>query len=399
MRSEYAQDQDHVRTGAPVPPRFTDELLRPFVTATISAVTVIQLLQHPPPVLPALVWGLALAAIVSGAATSFSWTRLPQWARLGLAGSYALISAVLFALVPHTAGVAFVYIAAAVAGEKLTSRRAGFTLVGAMTTLAVGATWYADVVLKVPDQAPWWLALTVGMPLFIGVSRRARLDAVEAAELAAAASVRAAAAEAREAALEERGRIAREIHDVLGHSLSGIAMQLDMADALHEAGRDADANEAVRRARTLAVSGISETRRAVHALREGTLPLPQVLDQLARSNGAEFATEGEPGKVEVEVAQAVVRTAQEAITNAHRHAPGARVHLLLGYQHEFVRVTISDFGAVEAPEPSPGTGMGLVGMRERANLLGGSLQAGPTGPPRNGWTVRLEVPRCPRSDS
>ena len=305
---------------------------------------------------------------------------------------YALSSAVLFALAPHTAAVAYVYLAAAAVGEKLASRRAGFALVGAMTALAAGATWYADAVLEVPDQAPWWLALTVGMPLFIGDSRRARRDAVEAAE-------RATAAEAREAALEERGRIAREIHDVLGHSLSGIAMQLDMADALHEAGRAADAGDAVRRARALAVSGMGEARRAVHALREDTLPLPQVLDQLARSSGAEFATEGEAGEVAVEVAQAVVRTAQEAITNAHRHAPGARVRLLLEYDHAVVRVTVSDSGAVAAPEPSPGTGMGLVGMRERANLLGGSLRAGPADPPRDGWTVRLELPRCPRSAS
>ncbi|WAL68597.1 hypothetical protein ORV05_12735 [Amycolatopsis cynarae] len=93
------------------------------------------------------------------------------------------------------------------------------------------------------------------------------------------------------------------------------------------------------------------------------------------------------------MAQAVIRTAQEAITNAHRHAPGAKVSLLLEYQDQLVRLTVTDTGAPAAHRNESGSGMGLVGMRERASLLDGTLHAGPLEPPARGWAVRLELPR------
>jgi signal transduction histidine kinase len=375
-------------------PRFADELIRPFAVVAISAITVLQLLtEHPPAELPWLTWALAAIAIGTGVPASLPWPRVPDRVEVVLVAVFAVAGALLFGLSPATAAVVFVYFSSAIAGEALASRRTAFTVAAVATVVTAAATWVTTSVLHMAGESPWWLTLTVGLPLYVGIARRARNDALAVAEFAARESMRAAASEAREAALEERGRIAREIHDLLGHALSGIAMQLDMADALHTDGRDAEANEAVRTARALAVTGIGETRRAIHALREDTLPLPETMARLAESSAAACVVDGEPGDVRVEVAQAVIRTAQEAITNAHRHAPGAGVTLLLEYRPESIRLTVTDTGSARPQGHDPGSGMGLVGMRERAGLLGGTLYAGPVDPPSHGWLVRLELPR------
>lgn len=395
-------DSEHTPLAEGVPgqgrsaPRFVDELIRQFILATVSVISVVQLVGHPQVAFAWLVWGPMVVAIVSGLATSLlPWHRLADRVQVALVSVFVVSGAVLFPLATDKATVALVFIATATAGEKLARRQAAFTIAGAGTAIAVVVTWAAVALLHLPNEWPWWLALTVGLPIYGGIARRDRADAIAAAELAAREGRRAAVSEAREAALEERGRIAREIHDVLGHALSGIAMQLEMADALYVGGRDDEANEAVRRARALAVSGIGEARRAIHALREDTLPLPETLAHLAASNTAGFAVQGHPCEVRVEAAQAIIRTAQEAITNAHRHAPGATVNLLLDYSDHLVRLTVTDTGAA-APVTTPnhaGSGMGLVGMRERASLLGGTLYAGPAEPGCRGWMVRLELPR------
>jgi signal transduction histidine kinase len=397
-------EPDHTRpAGVPVddasagtPARFADELIRPFVIGTISVLSLIQFVERPPVHLAWLAWGLAVVAIAAGVASSIvPWRRLSGRMHTTLVSVFMAAGAMLFPLARDTAAMALVFLASVTAGEKLASRRVAFTIVGAGTAVTATATWVATALLHLPYESPWWIPLIVGLPLYIGLARRERADTLAASDLAARQSRRAAASEAREATLEERGRIAREIHDVLGHALSSVAMQLDMADALHAEGRDQDANEAVRRARALAVSGIGETRRAIHALREDTLPLPETIAHIAHGSTAGFEIQGEPGEVRVEVAQAVIRTAQEAITNAQRHAPGAEVNLLLDYTDRLIRLTVTDTGTAEpgARPNHPGSGMGLVGMRERASLLGGTLYAGPAEPPAPGWMVRLELPR------
>lgn len=349
--------------------RFTDQLIRPLATLVLAAITVVHLAERPPH-LPELTWTLTAVVIAAAVACVFVLDRLPQPGQVALVTLFVLASAPLFALAPDTAGVVFVFLATSTAGRELGSRRIAVALAVAGSLLTTVSAWVAEA-LGVPDVPRWWLCLTAGLPVFFGLIRQERAAAAEYA-----------------AALEERGRIAREIHDVVGHSLSGIAVQLDMADALHAAGKSDEANEAVRRARALAVSGLKETRRAVHALREDTLPLRESLARLAEGHGASLRVSGEAGPVKVEISQAVIRAAQEALTNAHKHAPGADVELLLEYEPSVVRLTVTDCGS--AGDGQPGGGMGLVGMRERAALLGGKLFAGQEGP---GWTVRMELPR------
>ncbi|MGI5507092.1 sensor histidine kinase [Lentzea sp. CA-135723] len=360
--------------------KLPDEMFRPLVTLVIAVITVIQLVTRPPSLL-ALTWTVTAVVIAAAVTAVFALDQLPDRGQIAVIGVYVLFSAPLFALAPSTAGVAFVFLATSTAGRQLESRHVSVGLAVAGSALAMVSTWVAEA-LGAAEIPPWWLGLTAGLPVYFGLVRRERVAAQAAAEYTAV--------------LEERGRIAREIHDVVGHSLSGIAVQLDMADALHGAGKSMEANEAVLRARALAVSGLKETRRAVHALRESTLPLTESVARLAETHGAAFRSTGE-GPVGVEIAQTVIRAAQEALTNAHKHAPGAAVEVRLEYTPGVVRLTVADnggasrvMGAADGQERAAAGGMGLVGMRERAELLGGKLFAGPEGP---GWTVRVELPR------
>ncbi|GLZ81582.1 hypothetical protein Afil01_63890 [Actinorhabdospora filicis] len=199
-------------------------------------------------------------------------------------------------------------------------------------------------------------------------------------------------AEAHEAVHSERARIARELHDLLAHSLSAQVVHLEAA-RLQLRAHDTDAAlERVELARDLARRGLDEARSAVAALREDLPPLPSTLRSLA----AEFATatgrdcevviDGEPRPLPTEAALAVTRTAQEALTNVRRHAPGspARVVLAFGAAECVLEITNP-----ASPTPGePGGGYGLVGMRERAELLSGTLET-TTG---DVFTVRLRIP-------
>ncbi|WP_329062653.1 sensor histidine kinase [Streptomyces sp. NBC_01429] len=197
----------------------------------------------------------------------------------------------------------------------------------------------------------------------------------------------ARAAEAETAALAERARIARDIHDVLAHSLSAQLVHLEAArlrieQEPHGPFRD-QILERVVAARSMAREGLAETRQALSALRGEMAPLGDYLRELAATDGAEVVVEGAPRPLRAEVSQAVRRVAQEALTNVRKHAPGARVSILFSYGADDVTLVVRDSGGRRkgpAGLPASGSGYGLLGMRERAELLGGTLETGPAGP-------------------
>ncbi len=204
--------------------------------------------------------------------------------------------------------------------------------------------------------------------------------------------------QARSAALAERARIAREIHDVLAHSLAALTVQLETADALLEGGRAEQARSSVVRAGQLAREGLAETRRAIGALRGETLPLPDLVEGLVDAYRADLDAEakvtvlGEARPIAADTSLALYRTAQEAMTNIRKHAPGAPVRVTLDYRDGAVELTVRNGAAPDGakrPLADAGGGYGLTGLRERAELAGGEFVAGPTD---DGWQVDVRIP-------
>lgn len=200
-------------------------------------------------------------------------------------------------------------------------------------------------------------------------------------------------AEAETAALAERARIAREIHDVLAHSLSAQTVHLEATRLLIERGADREVVlERVIAARVMAREGLAETRQALSALRGDMTPVEEFLREMAAAEGARLEVTGESRGLPAEAGLAVRRVAQEAMTNVRKHAPGAAIALRLEYRPREVELEFRDFGGrtpVDNSLGASGSGYGLVGMRERAELLGGALDAGPA---EEGFVVRLRVP-------
>jgi signal transduction histidine kinase len=194
--------------------------------------------------------------------------------------------------------------------------------------------------------------------------------------------------------LGERTRIAREIHDILAHSLGALAMQVEAAQALltKEEPDIAKAVRCVERAGQLTREGLAESRRAVHALRDDIGPLTESIGALVEADGGTMTTVGEPRRLPADAALALYRTAQEAVTNARKHAPGKGVALELRYDADAVRLSaandLSD-DAADRPLTATGGGFGLGGLRERIELAGGTLSAGREG---DAWLVRAAVP-------
>ncbi|MFF0783063.1 sensor histidine kinase [Streptomyces sp. NPDC003720] len=238
-----------------------------------------------------------------------------------------------------------------------------------------------------------WLttAATVAGMALAGYVLRLDAEARGGAQRLLAQERAARAAEAESAALAERSRIAREIHDVLAHSLSAQLVHLEAARLLIERGADRDQIlERVVAARGMARDGLAETRQALSALRGELTPLEDFLSGLvSAADGADVTVTGERRPLPAEASQAVRRVAQEALTNVRKHAQGAKVQLRLDYGEHEVTLGVRDSGGRPGELTVSGGGYGLRGMRERAELLGGSLDAGPD---EEGFMVTLKVP-------
>jgi signal transduction histidine kinase len=206
------------------------------------------------------------------------------------------------------------------------------------------------------------------------------------------------AAQAQAARLAERQRLAREMHDVLAHSLSGLLLQLEGARMLAaDDPSDPRLAEIIERAHHLGKSGLEEARRAIGMLRDDELPGPERLASLAAQfqevSGVpcQITVSGHAYELSSEARLAVYRVAQEALTNITKHACPERVEVHLGYEPRHIRLTVGNFAMNSEPPQSAGDspGYGLTGMRERAELLGGELTTAMT---HGGFRVELRVP-------
>ncbi len=202
--------------------------------------------------------------------------------------------------------------------------------------------------------------------------------------------------QARAAALAERGRIAGELHDVLAHSLSGAAIQLQgarkLADREH-AG--APLSNAIDRASELVRDGLDNARRAVGALRGDAVPTVSQLPSLVESYRADLHLdvklhiEGEARALPADPSLALYRGAQEALTNVSRYAPGAPTTVIVRYEPDRTMLSVDNGASDAPPRAAMGGGHGLEGMRARIERAGGTMSAGPTA---KGWRVEIEVP-------
>lgn len=255
-----------------------------------------------------------------------------------------------------------------------------------MTHLITDAATRTAVVESILGSVAWLLAGVLGA--FMHYRANARLGVLA------------------EAQLREREQLARELHDSVAHHVSAIAVQAQAGRAV--AATDPDAAVGIFDVIDQAASrALGEMRDIVGALRQGDdaeLAPPRVISDLsglasARSDGAPVRVElrGDFTNLALPVQSAVYRIARESVTNAHRHARHAtRVTVVVADQPDDVSVTIRDDGDASHQSATPSIGFGLIGMAERAKLLGGSFESGPGS--QRGWTTRAVLPK-PASSS
>jgi signal transduction histidine kinase len=242
--------------------------------------------------------------------------------------------------------------------------------------------------------------VVIASGLLIGRNRGAfRIQAQQSAALLAQRE-RLEAEQRRADLLDERARIAREIHDVLAHSLGALGIQIQAARSVltdySDIGR---AVELLTAAQRMAAEGLTDTRRAVHALRSDTLPLADELAKATATYGERYHgtvsldSYGDPRPVPADATVALLRVAQEALVNAAKHGAGKPVTVRLDYGPADVRLTIRNefdpVGSGTAELSTLNAGYGLTGMRERLRILDGTLEAGRDG---SSWVVTAQVP-------
>jgi len=197
------------------------------------------------------------------------------------------------------------------------------------------------------------------------------------------------------AVVEERNRLAREIHDSLGHYLTAMTMQLQAAGKL-VAKEPERAAESIAKAEEMARESLAEVRRSVAALRASpvdTAALSDAIGELVQNLhdggiAAAFTATGNPQSLPIQAKTALYRAAQEGLTNVRKHANASAVAVELTYEPERVTLTIADNGTGQRGGES--AGFGLLGLRERVALLGGSLEAG--NDPEGGFRLHITVP-------
>ena len=374
------------------------DTLRPLGLIVLVGVVISTINGHPAPSLHGRGLGVGLALVAFAALLALAIRdRFLEWPRE--------TEAVLIA------GMG----AAGVALAALQPRGATALAAGAAVWMAVARlSWPVGVVLGAAITAGLALALALtGSGVFAVVAavllcvllgvvasfiNRARAGQ-DSTELLLAQLEDAREDQLRAAAVTERGRIAGELHDVLAHSLSGAAIQLQGARMLAQRqGSSPEMQGAIDRAGELVRDGLADAREAVSALRgehlPGTAELESLITRFRADTGADVTlrVEGEARALPADAALALYRGAQEALTNVARYAPGGVTVILLRYEPGRTRLTVEDRLPMPATGPAlagVGGSRGLASMRERLERAGGAMSAGPT---EAGWRVELMVP-------
>jgi signal transduction histidine kinase len=252
-------------------------------------------------------------------------------------------------------------------------------------------------------QALAFVAALVGGHL-IGRNRRAYRTTAEQSQALARSAELLREESQQNAVLGERSRIAREIHDVLAHTLGGVDVQVRAARALLASGEHARAASMLELVQRLTLDGLDEARRSVHALRTDTPPLARALEDLARAHAQRYDTtidvsvptedgprhQSAASDVPAQVTLAMLRVAQEALTNSAKHAPGRPVAIRLDAA---CGLSLSITNRLDANRPREAASCdryGLRGMQERLDMVGGTLTCGPDGD--GSWHVMAQVP-------
>ena len=395
------------------PPRRGDTatLLRPaaFLVRAIGLAVVGVLLFHTPSVPPhTRVLEICVYALLCLAAAAWSLLDLHpalQPHRLRLLGpvlGVVVAAGGLGCALPDGDGlVAFAVVGAMVAGSELELLPACAVTGTGVLAIAIGAIAFDD---SVGTLLGYPLLLLVG--LLLGRTRRGYQVQAEQSAALLAQFEQLQVQQRRTEVLDERNRIAREIHDVLAHSLGALGIQVQVARAVLTDNQDIDkAVELLTAAQRMVSEGLVETRRAVHALRTDQLPLAEEIARAAdthtRRHGAVVTVdiEGTPRPLPPDATLALLRIVQEALVNAAKHAPGEPVRLSLRCTDALTVVTVANpvaadtgVGEVRRGDAGGGSisgGYGLIGMRERLRLLKGTLTAGPEG---DTWTVTAQLP-------
>ena len=353
---------------------------------------------------------IALAAIAAGAAGVLVAYRSSRWVQLPFFLLYLGGSVALYWLQPRGAGLLAAIVAVGLMTRWLPVRLTIAPV--AVTLVVVGMAGAAD---GRDHPASAILLSEVGLIAVYGVAlltQRVGQGNVQTERLLTELE-QIRGAEVREAALAERQRVAREMHDVLAHSLSGLALQLEGARLL-AASDPADSRlvPAISRAHLLATTGIQEARWAIETLRGDEVPGPERLATLVtefeRDSGipSHLTVTGERRALDAPVGLAVYRVAQEALTNIRKHSHARRIEVGLDYQADAISLRVEDSRLDGPPADGPpadgppadgadhrtaagSPGYGLIGMRERAELLGGTLCAAATS---YGFRVTMRVP-------
>jgi signal transduction histidine kinase len=376
--------------------------LRPLGLAVIVAVVVGSASSQPAPGVHGKGIGVTLALWAFGGALALAIRD--QFSGLGSPLQAAVIA------IMGSAGVALVALqprgATGLAGGAAVWMAVARLPVGVGIALGAGITVGLDVAAELAGTSSSGVLATTllcGLLGLVAHFMRQSRESQERTEVLLAQLEDARDDQARAAAVAERGRIASELHDVLAHSLSGAAIQLQGARMLAEREHaEPPMRAAIERASGLVRDGLMSARQAVGALRGGELPGVAQLESLIESYTTHFnldaslKIEGGRRTLPADGSLALYRGAQEALTNVARHAPGAVTTVVLRYCAERTLLSVENGAAsggtaavTDRELADLGGGRGLAGMRERIERVGGTMHAGATD---LGWRVELEVP-------